>query len=228
MGHWRSWNGPSDLSLIEAKEPGLCISISIPQLSSFIWQSEILGRWGGDSVGNTRGRATFSSISREVGVEDLVYCARNMDRKDSHPISLWTRYYFACELSRGIRLTSGFKSQEHWDTNMTIIYGWNIMLSLFTLSLFTLFASFVYNSVTMCKVLSPKASTGFLPACFVAVYKWHVKPAPTKTKRYATVFEGRHRAFSKGLPQRKRFENAVLPASRMLADAWCLCHPYSS
>lgn len=71
-----------------------------------------------------------------------------------------------------------------------------------------------------------KTSAGFLTAYFVVVYKWHIKSVPGKTKRYATVFLGIQRTFSKGLLQRKKFKNGCLSALLMLTDAWLLCRPY--
>lgn len=94
--------------------------------------------------------------------------------------------------------------------------------TLYSLSLHSPFSLFLQ---ILCTILwqhawfSPqKTSFGILTAYFIAVYKWHGKPDTGKTKRYATIFGGIHRAFSKGLLHSEQFENACLPMLQMLAD----------
>lgn len=128
---------------------------------AFAWPHQSLSKaapfdWGKFLVrGLSWPRSGERATLEEVGMKDLASApGRRMGGIPFH-FSL-VRYHFVCEVTHEIRLTSGFKSWEHWNTKMAIIYGWNILLSFFTLSLFTLFTSFLYNSVTICMVLSPQ------------------------------------------------------------------------
>ena len=135
LGCSRSWGDPSELPWLEQRDQALALphECSAKQLP---WS-------GGDSWGGElRGRPSVS-----VEVEWRIWSVhRKMDGWASHPISIWSRYHFVCEVSHEIRLTSAFEL-EHETPIWLLFMDETSCFLFFALSLFTLFYKF---SVQLC------------------------------------------------------------------------------
>lgn len=203
LGCSRSWGDPSELPWLEQRDQALALprECSVRQLP----------RAGGDSWGGgLKGRP---SVSVEVGWR-IWSVHRKMDGLASHPISIWSRYHFVCEVSHEIRLTSAFEL-EHETPIWLLFMDETSCFLFFALSLFTLFTSFLYNYVTICMVLSPQSLRWLLDSIFCSCLEVTYKACSRGNKKICHCISGIHGTFSKGLLQRRKLRNVCLSESQM-------------